>query len=518
MSSTSAEATLREHVLQFCAVRGLDLSGVWVVACSGGRDSTALAAVMADVIGGAGGKLVLAHYDHALRSRERHAAERETVRQLAARLAVPLATGRAADGELRRTGRACGIGVEAAARRARYGFLDRVCREYSALFLATGHHADDWAETVIMRLLKGGGPVGLSGIPAVRPVRDCSGRNVYLVVRPLLELRGELLQRYCSGRSLEWVEDQSNQSTEYLRNAVRTRVMPALEAVQPDAVAHICAASTKIGRSEAALGQLARRLVRWQAEADGVSTSRWAFLRRPAALRQAALYHAVALLRGKRDDGLSGASDCDDTTDGASVDALGPGVGIPTRFFAPLLQEAGSGRVESAARPQVLLRGHGVVVESRDDRLLVRCDIVRPRKKGYLVTIGRQFTAPCNVSIVIDAAVPEGRAEREVVIRGDTLSPPLLVRTRRPGDSIQLPYGKKSLKKLLHEDGIGESERSAVPVVEDGAGVVAVLAAHIAGRDHFRTGVRPVDRMGRHGTPTVGCRWKGDSSFHEFAE
>lgn len=512
MSSTSAELMLREHVDRFCAVHALDAGAVWVVACSGGKDSTALAAVLSARVRSDGGSLVLAHYDHALRPANQHDAERDAVRRLAERLEVPLVAEQAGTGELRQRGRQLGKGVEAAAREARYAFLDRVCREAGARYLATGHHADDAAETVVMRLIKGGGPVGLAGIPAVRQVRTGAGRVAYTVVRPLLGVRGDLLRRYCRSLSLGWAEDCSNQSTEYLRNAVRKRVIPALEAVEPDAVTMIAVASGKIRRSEEALAQLARQLIPWDDEPDGVSTSISGFCSRPSALRQAALYQAIHLVRASYRRAPLRATDPSADPAGELLSAdqdPAPTGGVPTRFLAPLLEGSlQTGVLECDSGRKILLRGYGIVIEAGEDRLQVRLDIVRHRKKGYVVTVSRHFTAPCDFSVIIDpgmtdTAAPREGGMREVVFCGDTLSPPLLVRARRPGDRIQLPYGRKSLKKLFNESGIAESERSAVPVIEDRTGVVAVLAAHVGGEDLFRSDVTPVDGLDRSETRVI---------------
>lgn len=124
-----------------------------------------------------------------------------------------------------------GQGLEAAARDARYQVFEHHLKHGGLLLLA--HHADDQAETVLFRLLRGSGPLGLSGIPVSRPL----GRGELL--RPLLAYSRLELQDYADAEGLSWIEDESNRELEYDRNYIRHQVIPELARRWPDYTARI---------------------------------------------------------------------------------------------------------------------------------------------------------------------------------------------------------------------------------------------------------------------------------------
>lgn len=131
-----------------------------VVAVSGGADSTVLLHIMRKIAADEGLELICAHLNHGLRGGE---ADRDAdfVRELAQRLAIPFELGYA---DVLTYRKESGKGLELAAREKRYEFLYRVAERYGAASIALGHHADDQAETVLMRLLRGSGLSGLAGM------------------------------------------------------------------------------------------------------------------------------------------------------------------------------------------------------------------------------------------------------------------------------------------------------------------------------------------------------------------
>lgn len=198
-----------------------EASGI-VIGLSGGPDSVALAAILAELAAGRRQwKLTLAHLHHGLRP----AAEGDQafVARLAEAWGLPLVTHRV---KVRDLARRNGLGIEEAARIARYEFLERVAREAGAAFVAVGHHQDDQAETVLMNFLRGSAVRGLSGMPIRRPIR--LGSSVTLV-RPLLDVRRCDLLDYLAARGLTWVEDETNLSPAMRRNRVRHELLPMLE-------------------------------------------------------------------------------------------------------------------------------------------------------------------------------------------------------------------------------------------------------------------------------------------------
>jgi len=181
-----------------------------IAACSGGGDSTALVHVCA----GRFAALTVAHVDHGLRPGSERDAE-----QVAALAAAVGADFRALTVVVDR-GRAS---LEEAAREARYAALDALADELDAPWVLTGHTASDQVETVLMRIVRGTGVVGLAGIPARR------GR--YL--RPLLAAYRDDVMRYLRANGLEALADPMNEDEALTRNRARRRWLPALRRENP---------------------------------------------------------------------------------------------------------------------------------------------------------------------------------------------------------------------------------------------------------------------------------------------
>jgi len=124
-------------------------------------------------------------------------------------------------------------GVEAAARKARYAALGEMCRAHGAGLLLTAHHLDDQAETVLLQLLRGAGPAGLSGMDAANRAPTLLGDDRLVMARPLLQVARAELEALAQEEGIAWVEDESNSDPRYARNALRHTVMPALGAAFP---------------------------------------------------------------------------------------------------------------------------------------------------------------------------------------------------------------------------------------------------------------------------------------------
>ena len=120
-----------------------------------------------------------------------------------------------------------GEGVEAAARQARYDALFKAAQAFEADMVMTAHHRDDRLETFLIQWMRGAGPDGLATFPVARSVGSVK------LVRPLMTLPREILERYLELYELDWVEDESNADTAYLRNAIRHEVLPVMETIRP---------------------------------------------------------------------------------------------------------------------------------------------------------------------------------------------------------------------------------------------------------------------------------------------
>ena len=180
-----------------------------LVAVSGGPDSTALLAALAELAPGRGLRLTAAHVDHGLRGGE-GAEEAAQVAALATRLGVGFAGRTIAVG--------AGADLESRARRARYRALGAMAEEVGATRLVTGHTRDDQVETLLLRLLRGAGRRGLGGM------RAAGGR----LLRPLLDVSRADVRRFIADRGLTFALDRTNADLRRARNRVRRLLVPFL--------------------------------------------------------------------------------------------------------------------------------------------------------------------------------------------------------------------------------------------------------------------------------------------------
>jgi tRNA(Ile)-lysidine synthase len=219
-----------------------------VVAVSGGVDSTVLLDVLHHLSGDQDLRLHVAHLDHQLRLES--VGDARSVASAAAARGLPF-FGQSADVTGHARGR--GLSVEMAARELRFRFLDDVMRRTGSSRIALGHHADDQAETVLLRLLRGSGSRGLGGM---RLLRD--GR--YL--RPLLAVRKDDIATYAGARALPFREDESNRDRAFLRNRVRHELIPYLrEHYNPEISAALGRTSSLLAAEDSQLAQISQEAV-----------------------------------------------------------------------------------------------------------------------------------------------------------------------------------------------------------------------------------------------------------------
>lgn len=162
--------------------------------------------------------VVVAHYDHQTRGRENYQ-DATVVKDAADRLSLPFFIG---SNDVPAIAAEAHGSFEEVARELRYLFLIETAEDLGCAALVTGHHADDQAETVLMRMLRGTSPRGLAGIP---PVGEREG---FTVLRPMLSLTREDILAYASDRELDYCTDPSNRDFRFLRNRIRHELMPFL--------------------------------------------------------------------------------------------------------------------------------------------------------------------------------------------------------------------------------------------------------------------------------------------------
>jgi tRNA(Ile)-lysidine synthase len=188
-----------------------------VVGVSGGPDSVALLHILLALAPKFSFQVAIAHLNHCLRRDESERDEGFVV-SLAEQLDLPLHVERQ---DVRYYQKSHRLSLEEAARQVRYCFYDDIASKFGYQKIALGHHSDDNAELILMYLLRGSGPLGLSGIPPLRDAR---------IIRPLIDIKRSEILDFIAVRSLDCVLDSSNEDSQYLRNRVRNRLIPQLKA------------------------------------------------------------------------------------------------------------------------------------------------------------------------------------------------------------------------------------------------------------------------------------------------
>jgi tRNA(Ile)-lysidine synthase len=256
MKRVEFAARVWSKLIAFAAREGLLPSGGGVLAAvSGGADSVVLAHFLAQMARRKGFRLELFHLNHGLRGNAARA-DGVSVERLAEKLGCAFTLRKA---DVRTVARARRTGLEDAGRHERYRLLLERARRGGFAVVATGHHLDDQAETVLLHLLRGTSLAGLGGIAPCRPL----GPGVDLI-RPLLALTRAEILLYLKEHDLSWREDASNSDPKFTRNWVRRTLIPLLERRAPGVrgrLAEISAAARQAAASRSAktLAERSRR-------------------------------------------------------------------------------------------------------------------------------------------------------------------------------------------------------------------------------------------------------------------
>lgn len=420
MKSPSKE--LSRRVLDWIKRNGLISPGDRVVcALSGGADSVAMTALLYSLSEELGAEILAAHVNHMLRGEE---ADRDEsfCRELCAELGIPF---RALRGDAAERARSLGTGLENGARELRYSLLSSL----GADGIAVAHNSDDNLETVVMRLARGGGARGLSGIP------PRNGR----VIRPVMCLSRAETEEVCRQMGLGWVTDSSNLSDDYTRNLIRHRVMPALNGINPCAGELALENCRFLRQEDEFLDGMARRLL----EENG-GMSRELFLSSGEVLSRRMLR-----LEAER---------CGAELDGQSAQRLYElGISGKSRFSADVPGKRFFGEYGRF------------------------CFGEKPEDGGFCMGISPGETVDTGEWLV--KMVPQGtvceniyRIFKIFTVSFDRIQGGLIIRSALPGDRFcrNGKSGTKTLKKLFSDMKLPMGERTAMPVCADGAGVLFV--------------------------------------------
>jgi tRNA(Ile)-lysidine synthase len=203
-----------------------------IIGVSGGTDSLTLFHIIVQLQAILIVKIHIATLNHGIRGQESEA-DVEFVKQIAEQWNIPYTVGFT---DVPQLAEKEGIGIEEAARQARYQFLAEVAQQQATQYVAVAHHADDQAETILMHIIRGSGLKGLRGMEFSVPMPNYS--HVRLI-RPLLQITRKELEQYCFENQLSPRHDVTNDDINYQRNFIRHEIMSQIRIINPSVTASI---------------------------------------------------------------------------------------------------------------------------------------------------------------------------------------------------------------------------------------------------------------------------------------
>lgn len=433
-----------------------------LVALSGGPDSVALLHLLWELRDKLKIQIGAIHIDHQIRP-QASAKESKLCQRLCDRLHIELMVVTENIPELAKRKKK---GLEEAARDFRYLVFKEVVREEGLNRVALGHNADDQAETILFRIIRGTGLSGLTGIP---PVRDN-------YIRPLIDCTRAEIEKYVKRHKLPFAIDSSNTDPRFKRNYIRHKLLPEIRKNLNPAVDRALlnlAETASIDDATIAAGiaaKIAESLNRTPGGKLQLDLNR--FWKYDDSGRNRIIRHCLTVL---------------------SADSTGPDKVTVERLLD--FAKRGTGSVSLPGKVQAT-RARDYVVFHKREKLKFRTDLSLPGTTRIDV-IEAEFKS--SLHGYRGGKIRTVRGAKTVVLDYDKLEPPLAMRSIRPGDRFA-PLGMKGSKKIgdyLTDKRVPNVYRDEIPVLTDRKGVVWLVGYEIADRVKIDKKTRKVVRIGQ---------------------
>lgn len=413
----------------------LPAGGRILCAVSGGADSMCLLHLLHGMAARGEYRIFAAHYNHQLRGGEAEEDEAFVADWCRAN-AIAFTAGR---GDVRREAEDRRKGLEETARQMRYQFLTETAAALRCNRIATAHHADDNAETILLHLVRG---CGLQGLTGIAPRRDA-------LIRPLLTTPRADILGYLEKNQIPFREDSSNEDERFTRNRLRRQVLPVMYALNPRFGSAVGQTAALLRADEAYLTEQARAALSGARRENGAVAVEVAALR---SLPEPVAARGVRLLLEMQ--GGDAGHDCT----AAHIDGvlrLCRGEAPSGKFFLP------GGRL--------IRRIYGTLYVTEEQPQPKPFSPVPLVEDGVTQLPGTGWRVCCRP--VLCPAEGEGG----YYLARDKLHGALCLRPRRTGDRITLPGRPgKTVKKLLIEEKVPRHLRDSIPVLADALGLVAL--------------------------------------------
>ena len=427
---------MRKHVEGVLRAYGIfSAQKALLVACSGGSDSLALLDLLVMLHGEGGPRILCAHFEHGIRKEESHI-DAEFVADVCAQWGVPFIYGAK---DVPHYARAHRLSLETAARECRYAFLRRERMQHGCDYIVTGHHADDLAETVLMRILRGTGTTGLAAM------REKDG----VLLRPLLAITRATIEAYIQKRHLHPRHDATNDDVSHaVRNRIRHCLLPELRKYyNPSLVRALTQLSTLAAEEDAFLAGLAEEAFLHAYHEKGLSQKVLRGLH-PALQRRVLRMYWVRETGRAKDFSYLHEERMRALVHVETVARCG----LPHGYTA----SSGYGYI-ALHRTEPCTRGMGM-----DERM---AEIFLPMEREYAIIKFRGFAIHMRRISCMTAEDRRSMAVKSAVYVDLAQVPPLVLRTRRAGDYVRLSVGRKKIKEIFIDDKVPRACRDDIPLI-----------------------------------------------------
>ncbi len=420
-----------------------------LIALSGGPDSVCLLYILKNLNEGIRLDLHALYVNHGLRPEEA-VREIEFCKNLCAMLNLPFLT-KCID--VKFYAKEKKLNIQEAARELRYRVFEETARELDAQKIALGHTADDQAETLLMRLLRGTGPAGLSGIPPVR------GK----FIRPLIEAQRKEIEQYLGEERVDFIVDSSNLKRDYLRNEIRLSLMPRIKEINPNIIDTL-SRTASIFREEERYFEIlvAKALMKLMSRKTNSRIE--LFLSPLAAMEKIILRRTLRKAIGET-TGLRGINfiHIEDIIELVKRGKAGDRLYLPHGIRAI----KGYSTFTLTSEPPVRLSTYSLEVPGetvlKEAGILLHASILENQE---METKDFRTSAP-----------DFHPATTQVLFDVDKLNFPLMVRPRKEGDFFYpLGFGKKKkIQDFFVDEKVPRDERDAIPLIVSGENIIWVI-------------------------------------------
>ena len=433
-ASSLPNAFTPPHILS-----GLPKSTPILVAYSGGSDSGALLDMIVRYAKKNKAKVYAAHVNHGIRGKEADRDE-EFCRKAAERYGVEIFVLRA---DVPKIAKESGKSIETAARDVRYGYFSKLMTENDIPLLCVAHNADDNFETILFNISRGSGLSGVCGIPRTR---DFEGG---MIIRPILEMSKDDINKYCFDNNIEYVTDSTNTDTEYTRNRIRSCVIPELKSICPGAERAAARLSATLREDSLCLESMASWFI--EEARDGFFIETEKLCGSPYSIASRAL---MTLYTEISHGGSLEYTHIKALFELAEKNVPHSSLDLPSNIKA-VIENSRLGFVISDGQEKKLSYEPFLTkLEEGDNHIAeINTDITLEYTENNINIYKK------SMNLSIDSAKIVGT---------------LYVRERRSGEKIRLNSMGKSIKKLLCDNKVPLEIRARLPVICDDSGIVAI--------------------------------------------